>query len=183
MGDNNKDCTACAEVLTKRTIEVEVTEEDANLRLKGKLVDLKRGLPHHGINVDMLVSVMNGEILEISGEAYEHPLPDCARAPESLELLKGELIGRGYTKMVYRTVGSNIGCKHLAALLLSMGNTFMQASISFVQKHFPDKKMLGEIYKANSDRVGFQDSCIAWREGGDATKLYDPETGELEYNF
>lgn len=152
--------------LFSRHIEVEVDDEDGDLRLIGRLDDTRMGEPLHGVEVKMRVSVWEGEIKEISGSMPVVPLEECRGGLEALDQLLGVNIKPGFSDLVRRTVGSNIGCTHLAALLMNMGNTSVQGRATYARKHAPDEEAVREVLEKNAVELGLVDSCVCWAEDG-----------------
>ena len=152
--------------LFERSIDIEVVEENENIRVRGALADgrLEEGL--HRLEVEMLVSVMDGEILEISGSMPEVPMEECAEGLRALDELLGAKIMPGFTDLVKRTVGSNNGCTHLASLVMNMGNVSVQGRGAFVRKHFPDEESSMAAMRHAARDLELLDSCVCWREDG-----------------
>ncbi|MBU4175402.1 MAG: DUF2889 domain-containing protein [Actinobacteria bacterium] len=152
--------------LFERSIDIEVGEEDENIRVRGALADGRLGEGLHRLEVEMLVSVIHGEILEISGSMPEVPMEECAEGLRVLDEVLGEKITPGFTDLVRRTVGSNKGCTHLASLLVNMGNVSVQGRGAFVRKHFPDEESSMAALRHAAGDLDLLDSCVCWGEDG-----------------
>ena len=152
--------------LFKRSIDIEVGEEDGNIRVAGTLEDRRLGEGLHRMEVEMLVSVMDGEILEISGSMPEVPMEECAEGLRVLDEMPGERIMPGFTDLVRRTVGSSKGCTHLASLLINMGNVSVQGRGAFVRRHFTDEESSRSAMRQAARDMELLDSCVCWGEDG-----------------
>ena len=152
--------------LFKRSIDIEVSEENGSIRVRGTLADGRLGENLHRLEVEMLVSVMDGEILEISGSMPEVPLEECAEGLLVLDKVLGVRIMPGFTDLVKRTVGSNKGCTHLASLLMNMGNASVQGRGAFVRRHFPDEESSMSAMRHAARDLELLDSCVCWGEDG-----------------
>jgi hypothetical protein len=158
--------------LFNRKIEVDATEEDGRLRMKGRLFDTRVGEPLHGIEVEMLVEAMEGTILEISGSFPELPLPECRQGLQALQELVGTRIVPGFTDYVKSTVGSNRGCTHLAALIMTMGNVTVQGRGAWLRKYVPDEAERALAMEHSARELGLIDSCVSWAADGPILTRY-----------
>lgn len=152
--------------LFERSISIEVGEEDENIRVRGTLEDGRMGETLHRLEIEMLVSVMDGEILEIEGAMREVPLKECSGGLGSLNEVLGVKIRPGFTELVKRTVGSSRGCTHLASLLVNMGNASIQGRGAFASRHFPDEESSRSLLRHAAGELDLVDSCICWGEDG-----------------
>jgi len=152
--------------LFRRSIDIEVGEEDGNIRVNGTLTDGRLGEGLHRLEVEMLVSVMDGEILEINGSMPEVPMEECSEGLRALDEVLGVKIMPGFTDLVKRTVGSNKGCTHLASLLMNMGNASVQGRGAFVRRHSPDEESSMSAMRHAARDLELIDSCVCWGEDG-----------------
>ena len=152
--------------LFKRSIDIEVGEENGNIRVAGTLEDRRLGEGLHRMETEMLVSVMDGEILEISGSMPEVPMEECAEGLQTLDEVLGVKIMPGFTDLVKRTVGSKKGCTHLASLLINMANVSIQGRGAFVRRHFPDEEASRSAMRHATRDLELLDSCVCWGEDG-----------------
>jgi hypothetical protein len=153
-----------AQIFTRR-IEVDVEEEGQDLRVSGRLRDTRLDEDLHGIDVEMLVSVRDGEIKEISGDMPQWPMEECRQGIQALQDIAGEKIKPGFTETVRQTVGSRRGCTHLAALVMNMANTTVQGIGAYLRKHFEQDghdRMVVDM----ATELGLIDSCVSWGEDG-----------------
>lgn len=166
------------DIIFTRSIEVEAIEEGEHLRLKGKLLDKRLGEPLHGLEVDMLISVWEGEIIEITGSMPQWPMEECRQGIDSLAELVGARIKPGFSEFVKNTVGSIRGCSHLAALVMNMGNVCVQGRGAYLRKHVPDNAARDKAMVGQAEELGLLDSCVAWREDGPIVRRWRQEHPE-----
>ncbi len=166
------------EIIFTRSIEVEAIDEGEHLRLKGRLLDKRLGEPLHGLEIDMLISVWEGEIKEIAGSMPRWPMEECKQGIESLTELVGARIKPGFSEFVKNTVGSIRGCSHLAALVMNMGNVCVQGRGAYLRKHVPDNAARDKAMAGQAKELGLLDSCVAWREDGPIVRRWRQEHPE-----
>lgn len=161
--------------LFKRDISVDVTEEGNNIRLVGVLEDRRMGNPLHGIRVEMVVQAWDGEIVEIDGTMPTHPMEECLPGLASLERLLGQKIVPGFSDLVKQTVGSNIGCTHLASLVMNMGNVSVLGRYSFMREHVTEESQRAAVMLETADSLNLLNSCVCWHEDGPLVKRWRAE--------
>lgn len=154
-----------------RRIEVDVLEEGTDLRIKGRLRDTRLGEDLHGIDVEMLVSAQEGEIKEISGEMPRWPMEECKRGLQSLDRVPGMRIRPGFSDAVKRTIGSEKGCTHMAALVMNMANASVQGMGALLRKNF-DQEGHDAMIVENAKQLGLIGSCVCWGEDGPIVKRW-----------
>lgn len=152
--------------LFDRSIEIHVLEEGNDLRIEGSLKDARFGQDLHWIEVRMVVSLLDGEIREISGEMREIPMKECEKGLLVLGELKGEKIRPGFTEVVRNTIGSNMGCTHLATLVTNMGNVSVQGRGAYIRRYLEDGEMAFSAMNEVASDLGLKDSCVCWTEDG-----------------
>lgn len=158
--------------LFNRKIEVDANDEDGRLRMKGSLLDTRMGEPLHGIEVEMLVDALEGSILEISGSFPVWPLEECKEGLNALQELVGAKIMPGFTDFVKSTVGSNRGCTHMAALIMTMGNVSVQGRGAWLRKYIPNDTDLAHAMEHSAKALGLVDSCVSWALDGPILTRY-----------
>ncbi|MHB8779828.1 MAG: DUF2889 domain-containing protein [Candidatus Geothermincolia bacterium] len=158
-------------------------EDDLRLRLSGRLEDIRLGEPLHVIEVEMLISLAQAQIVDVQGRMVQVPLADCAGAISSLASLVGVTIVPGFSDFVRTTIGGPQGCTHLATLLMNMGNTSVQGRGAMARKMASDEGIAREVFRSQANQLGLIDSCISWREGGPlATRLSETRRREAPDN-
>ncbi len=149
-----------------RNIHVEALEEGPNLRLLGRLEDVRSGEFLHVMEVDLLFALADASILDIRGSMPQVPLTDCRMALATLDRLIGERMVPGFSDLVRATIGGPQGCSHLAALITNMGNTSVQGRGAVVRKLAPTDEVAIEIYRSQASQLNLPGSCISWRPDG-----------------
>ena len=163
--------------LFDRKITVDVVEEGDCLRMRGKLEDTRSGIPLHLIEVEMLMTVWDGAIKEISGEMPNHPLEECVEGLKSLQELLGQRIVPGFSEVVKTKVGGAFGCTHMASLILNMGNVSVQGRGAYLRTHMTGAQE-SETMKAYADELNLLDSCVCWREDGPLIRRWRNSQGQ-----
>ena len=163
--------------LFQRNISVEVFDEGENLRLVGRLDDTRLGAPLHSIEVELLMTVWEGEILEIKGSFPVRPMEECVEGLGSLQALVGAKIQPGFSELVQKNVNSRVGCSHLGALMMTIGNTSVQGRGGYMRKHMPDEKVAATMLEF-SERLNLLNSCVGWREDGPLMKRWRESQGQ-----
>ncbi len=166
------------DLIFNRKIDVEAFDEGELLRLRGTLADRRLGEPLHGLEVEMLVTVWDGEIKQITGSMPRWPLEECKRGLESLQELVGARVEPGFSEFVRQTVGSNRGCSHLAALVMNIGNVCIQGRGAYLRKHVPENAERDRTMARFAQDLGLLDSCVAWREDGPIVRRWREEHPE-----
>jgi hypothetical protein len=161
--------------LFNRDISVDVTEEGENLRLVGTLEDTRMGNALHGIRVEMVVVSWSAEILEVSGTMPSHPMEQCLDGLESLQSLVGQRIVPGFSDMVKSTVGSQVGCTHLASLVMNMGNVSVLGRYSYMREHVTEESARAAVMLETADSLNLLNSCVCWHEDGPLLKRWKAE--------
>lgn len=180
--ERNREAAISDSIFT-REIKVESFEEGQELRLKGTLSDTRLGEPLHGLEVEMIVSVWEGRIKEITGAFPTWPMEECRNGIESLAELVGARVKPGFSDLVKSTVGSNRGCTHLAALVMNMGNVCVQGRGAYLRKHVPDSAARDRAMAKQAKELGLLDSCVAWREDGPIVRRWREEHPEDEPRY
>ncbi|OPY92843.1 MAG: hypothetical protein A4E73_00721 [Syntrophaceae bacterium PtaU1.Bin231] len=151
--------------LFRRGIDIEVEEEGEILRIKGRLADERFAEDLHIIEAEMLVSAVDGVILDISASLPHTPLDECRNARSAVEKLQGVTIKPGFSDLVRRVLGSPEGCIHLANLVTNMGNVSVQGRAAYAHRH-PQKGETAKRMLENAEQLGLINSCVSWREDG-----------------
>lgn len=152
--------------LFNRSISVDVDDDGDRLRLTGRLDDTRDGTPLHGIEVVMIMSVYSAEIVEITGSMPVRPMEECLTGLDSLQLLVGHEIKPGYSDLVKGTIGSRVGCTHLAALMMNMGNTSVLGRYAFMRRHVTDERQRAGMMLESAEHYNLVNSCVCWHEDG-----------------
>jgi hypothetical protein len=166
--------------LFNRSIEIAVAEEGENIRISGRLLDKRLGEDLHGIEAEMLVSFLDGEILEIRAAMPAFPMEECKEGLQSVRELRGLQIKPGFTDMVKNTVGSSRGCTHLSSLVMNMANVSVQGRGAFIRRRFPDEAERMFAMERTTMELGLIDSCVCWGEDGPIISRWRQQKNEME---
>ncbi|MBK5093818.1 MAG: DUF2889 domain-containing protein [Actinobacteria bacterium] len=166
--------------LFNRSIEIAVAEEGENIRISGTLLDRRLVEDLHGIEAEMLVSFLDGEILEIRADMPTFPMEECKEGLQSVGELRGHQIIPGFTDMVKNTVGSDRGCTHLASLVMNMANVSVQGRGAYIRKRFPDEAMRMYAMEQTTVQMGLLDSCVCWTEDGPIISRWRQQKQDME---
>jgi hypothetical protein len=161
--------------LFDRKISVDVDEEGENLRLVGVLEDTRGRNPLHGIRVEMVVRAWDGEIVEVTGKMPTRPMEECLEGLGSLDALAGVKIVPGFSDLVKSTVGSNIGCTHLASLVMNMGNVSVLGRYSYMREHVTEESERAAVMLETADSLNLVNSCVCWHEDGPLVQRWRAE--------
>ena len=166
--------------LFNRSIQIAVDEEGENIRINGSLLDKRLGEDLHGIEAEMLVSFLDGEILEIKADMPAFPLEECRESLQSVDELRGLQIKPGFTETVKNSVGSKRGCTHLASLVMNMANVSVQGRGAYIRRRFPDEAMRMYAMEQTTAQFGLIDSCVCWGEDGPIIRRWRQQKQEME---
>jgi hypothetical protein len=76
-------------------------------------------------------------VVDIMASTDAAPFAVCDEAPRTLQTLKGQRIGPGWSKVIRERLGGRHGCTHLRELLQPLATVAFQ-SLYEVRKHRPD---------------------------------------------
>jgi len=165
-------------MLFQRKISVEVSDEGECLRMRGRLEDTRSDVPLHLIEVEMLMSVWDGEIREISGSMPNHPMEECVEGLASLQGLVGKKIMPGFSDAFKATCGGPAGCTHMASLVMNMGNVSVQGRGAYLRENVEDPALESAAMKAYTKDLNLLNSCVCWREDGPLVKRWKNSQGQ-----
>ncbi len=119
------------------------------------------GILHH-IIIHLLVAKKNLKILDLRISMPTVPREDCQQTRESLDIMKGASIARGFTSKVKALAGRGKGCQHLIELLTAMGPATAQAYGSY--------GLQSPNWFTEASAHFLTDTCYAWRADGPLVK-------------
>ncbi len=125
---------------------------------------------HHMI-VRLLVETAGLVIEDVEVELVSVPRDECPEIKDTLEVIKGERITKGFSNRMKSLLGGTKSCTHLMTLVIAMGPAALQGVFSSRAQ----KPMEIASFMADPDRVKFFmktliNSCHVWREDGPAMK-------------
>lgn len=130
--------------------------------------DVTPGEPVHHMEIRITVDD-DFMIRDIEAASDATPYRVCPDAAPGLAALKGESIGRGWSRTVRRLVGNVKGCTHLNELLGRMATTGYQTIYPYRMRN----KMTGKIESETPPPV--INSCHAWRDDGPVIREFYPQ--------
>ena len=177
-----------AEKAHERTITIATYPAgDDRVVVEGRLVDNRpkdyylvtgekrpAGEIHHMV-VRLLVDINGLVIDDVEVELVATPRDECAEVRDTLMVIKGEKITKGFSSRMRSLLGGTKSCTHLLTLLLAMGPAALQGVFSSRAQ----KPMEMASFMADPDRAKFfmktlLNTCRVWREDGPAMqKLRD----------
>ena len=121
--------------------------------------------------VRLLVDTNTFTIEDVEAEMVQTPRDECLELRESLEVIRGERIVRGFSGRMRELLGGTRGCTHLLALLLDMGPAALQGIFSNRARNPIDmSSLLADPSRTEFFLATLLDTCRVWRKGGPAMK-------------
>jgi hypothetical protein len=130
--------------------------------------EVEPGEPVHHMAIRMTVDD-DFVIRDIEAASDATPYQVCPDAAPGLAVLKGENIGRGWSRTVRRLVGNIKGCTHLNELLGRMATAAYQTIYPYRMRD----RETGKITSGKPPPV--LNTCHAWRDDGPVIRDYYPE--------
>jgi len=168
----------------ERTITIATYPADQNrVVVEGMLVDRRlkdnylltgekrpAGEIHHMV-VRLLIDAVTITIIDVEVEMVAIPRDECAQVRNSLDVIKGEKIAKGFTNKMKSLLGGTKSCTHLVALLVAMGPAALQGIFSSrAQKPMDLPAMLSDHSRVKFFMKTMLNTCYVWREDGPALK-------------
>jgi DUF2889 family protein len=148
---------------------------DKNIIVEGQLIDNKLIDTYHysgdnrspdTIHHLIIRLLINPKltILEVETEMPRTPHEECLETQDSLQILKGMKIARGFTMKIKELFSNGKGCSHLAELIISMAPAVVQGFwTSFSSQPLPKDTV-------DSMKLLLNNTCWAWRSNGPLMK-------------
>ena len=130
--------------------------------------EVEPGEPVHHMEIRMTVDDQF-VIREIEAASDATPYQVCPEAAPGLAVLKGESIGRGWSRTVRRLLGNIKGCTHLNELLGRMATTGYQTIYPYRMRDRETGKIVG------GKPPPVLNTCLAWRDDGPVIRDFYPE--------
>jgi hypothetical protein len=125
---------------------------------------------HHMV-VRMLVNTATFIIEDVEVELVSVPREECKEVRNSLDVIKGERIVKGFSIRMKSLLGGVKSCAHLLTLVIDMGPAALQGIFSSgAQKPMDVKTMLADPARINFFMKTLINTCRVWREDGPALK-------------
>jgi cytidylate kinase len=163
-------------LIHRRSIVVESFETGSGLIVEGKLQD-ERLFPSyyytreefvdpgiiHEMRVTFNVSMPDMIIRSAEAEIKQVPLPECTQIRDSVRLLVGTTIRKGFSAGVKKLFGGKTGCLHIMNLILVMGSAAVQGFWAYYSRARTDGR---RVEKPAFEPSLLVDSCWLWRSEG-----------------
>lgn len=125
---------------------------------------------HHMV-IRLLVRTDDLTIEDVELELVSVPRAECAAVRDSLAVIKGERIVRGYSDRMKELLGGVKSCAHLVTLLISMGPAALQGIFSSrAQKPMDLASMVADPVRVKFFMNTMTNTCYVWREDGPELK-------------
>jgi hypothetical protein len=121
----------------------------------------------HDMIVRFLVNTSHLTIEDVDAEIIKVPRQECSKLYDSLAVIKGVRISKGFTQKIKSLLGGVHSCTHLRELVEAMGPAVIQGVFCIVAE---SESALRTIIGNQQMRKHFADSvvnsCYVWREDG-----------------
>jgi hypothetical protein len=129
----------------------------------------------HNMIVRLLVDIASLTIEDVEVNLVKVPREECSDLYDSLSVIKGLRISKGFTLKVKSLLGGVQSCAHLRELVEAMGPAVLQGVFSIMAQNESDLRTFSEnpqMRKYFADSV--VNSCHVWRqEGPELKKVLD----------
>lgn len=147
--------------------------------IEGRLVDcrfrdnfllsgeMKPAGDFHDMIVRLLVDIATQTIEDVEVELVTVPRQECAEIDESLSVIKGVRISRGFTQKIKSLLGRARSCSHLRELVEAMGPAIVQGVYSIVTGNVTQlRALMDDPHARKAFAASVINSCHVWREDG-----------------
>ncbi|MCU0848905.1 MAG: DUF2889 domain-containing protein [Spirochaetes bacterium] len=159
--------------------------DDSYMVVEGELIDDRikdyylvtgekrpSGKIHHMV-VRLLIRINDMLIDDVEVEMLSVPRDECSETLNSLDIIKGLRITRGFSSEIRSLLGGTKGCTHLVTLLTSMAPAALQGLWAYKSQKPVDSSVAS--YSDDRDRIEKMsgvliNSCYVWREDGPACR-------------
>ncbi|MGO9144853.1 MAG: DUF2889 domain-containing protein [Desulfomonilia bacterium] len=121
----------------------------------------------HDMIVRLLVDTKSLTIEDVEVELVRIPRPECSELYDSLSVIKGVRITKGFTQKMKSLLGGTKSCSHLRELAEAIGPAVIQGVFSIIAGNMSELRVLMNDPQM---RRGFAESivnsCHVWREDG-----------------
>ncbi len=131
----------------------------------------------HDMIVRLLVDITTQAIEDVEVELVKIPRQECAQTDNSLSVIKGVRIFKGFTQKIKSLLGGPQSCSHLRELVEAMGPAIIQGVYSIVTGTVSELSALMEDPRARKAfAASVINSCYVWREEGpEYQNLFGPQ--------
>lgn len=125
----------------------------------------------HHMAVRLLVETAGFSIEDVEVDLVAVPRDECAEVRDTLDIIKGEKIARGFSGRMKELLGGVKSCTHLLTLLVAMGPAALQGIFSSrAQKPMDMAAMMADPSRTGFFMKTLLNTCRVWREDGPAFK-------------
>lgn len=121
----------------------------------------------HNMIVRLLIDTTSLMIEDVEVELVKVPRPECFELHDSLSVIKGVRVSKGFTQKMKSLLGGTKSCSHLRELAEAIGPAVIQGVFSLRASSGAELRALmddPQMKKAFSDSLA--NSCYVWREDG-----------------
>lgn len=121
----------------------------------------------HDMIVRLLVDIATQAIEDVEVELVKIPRQECAETEDSLSVIRGVRISKGFTQKIKSLLGGSQSCSHLRELVEAMGPAIVQGIYSILTGNVSELRALMEDPRARKAfAASVINSCYIWREEG-----------------
>ncbi|OHD66439.1 MAG: hypothetical protein A2176_06845 [Spirochaetes bacterium RBG_13_51_14] len=125
---------------------------------------------HHMV-VRLLIETAGFTIQDVEVDLVSVPRDECAEVGNSLDVIKGEKIAKGFSNRMKSLLGGIKGCTHLVTLLIAMGPAALQGIFSRrAQKSMDMQTLIADQARIKFFMKTLLNTCYVWRDDGPAMK-------------
>lgn len=124
----------------------------------------------HDLRIVLLIKIPELVIEDLEVIIETIPREDCLLMADSLKPVIGMAIAGGFSAKVREAAGGVSGCTHLIHLLTTMGPAIMQGFWTYDSNKAGDRPKSSKSKAAESIMRRMKNSCISWREDGEACR-------------
>jgi len=134
----------------------------------------------HDMIVRLLVDIKSQTIEDVEVELVKVPRPECSELSDSLSIIKGVRISKGFTQKMKSLLGGTQSCSHLRELAEAIGPAAVQGLFSIVASNVEALSALmnnHQLKRAFANSI--LNSCYVWREDGPESEKVFGELSKL----
>lgn len=129
----------------------------------------------HDMIVRLLVDTASLTIEDVEVELVSVPRPECCELRESLSVIRGLRVTRGFTRKVKSLLAGTAGCSHLRELVEAMGPAVIQGVFSIRAADWDAlRALMDDPHTRKAFSSTLVNSCYVWRQDGpEFRKVFD----------
>lgn len=156
----------------RRTIELEVRVDGAELVATGTLRDLRPGAGNaerlHEMSLTLRVDPTTGmQVTGAEADMRRYPHAECPGAEPTVDRLVGLSVARGWNRAVQAELGGVRSCAHVTHLATVLGPALVQGIASAGARRRAAAKAAGQASSEDMAAMSFMaDTCHMWAADG-----------------